>query len=330
MTGPEGSPSPEVTTGWGALALSAARAGASAITDAVAGGAIGLDHKSAGHDLVTTADQASEQAIVTVIRRSRPADSILAEESGRSDGTTDVRWLVDPLDGTANFVHGRPDFAVSVAVERQGRIIAGAIVRPATGQWAMADDGTLTSDGFGRLCSLLPGSAAGDPAAADAMVTVGMPYPLTTRSRVLHLVADLVPSVRAVRVVGSAAGDLLAVACGTCDAFVGFGLAPWDTAAGHALVEAAGGRVDELSIDGITVLLAGRRKAVTEIGAAPASHRFQRRLSRRTLSRIASGCVLGCPDRPDPRGQTRHTDLRIVLDPLHRSRFGPVGSSGST
>ncbi|MEP6562340.1 MAG: inositol monophosphatase family protein, partial [Nakamurella sp.] len=124
-------------TDLGPVALAAARAGAAAIRS-VATGELGTQFKSGSHDMVTAADKASERAVIESIRLVRPDDSILGEEGGVHRGTSDVRWLIDPLDGTANFVYGRADYAVSVGAERAGRPTAGAVIRPAHGQWVVA------------------------------------------------------------------------------------------------------------------------------------------------------------------------------------------------
>jgi len=121
------------------LALRAARAGAAAIAGVVARGEVRPDVKTGAHDLVTAADRASEAAIIEVIRAERPDDAILGEESGAHPGNSGTRWLVDPLDGSANFVYGRADYAVSVGVESAGAIVAGAIIRPSDGRWMLAD-----------------------------------------------------------------------------------------------------------------------------------------------------------------------------------------------
>lgn len=229
---------------WDRTALTAARAGSAAILEVLAGGALESGHKSGLHDVVTSADLASEQAVLAAIRAERPDDTIVAEESGEHPGTTGFRWLIDPLDGTANFVHGRADFAVSVGLEHEGVPVAGAVVKPATGQWASTSDSGLDADPLGALHGLAPAMASGDLAAA--LIAVGLPYSLVERRRVLESLAELIPSVGGIRMMGSAAADLLAVATGSLDGFLGFGLAPWDVAAGQALVEAAGGTVRRL------------------------------------------------------------------------------------
>ena len=129
----------------GALALRAAQAGATAIAAVVASGGVRTDFKSGGHDLVTTADKAAEAAVIEVIRAARPDDAILGEEGGAHPGTSGSRWLVDPLDGTANFVYGRADHAVSVGLETDGVITAGAIIRVSDGRWAAAAGGTASA-----------------------------------------------------------------------------------------------------------------------------------------------------------------------------------------
>ena len=106
-----------------------------------------IEDKSASHDLVTNADRASEQAVLAVLRRHRPQDAVLAEESGAHAGASDVRWVVDPLDGTTNFVHGRGDFAVSVAAERQGTVVTGAVYRPTDDEWVAGGDNEIRGSG---------------------------------------------------------------------------------------------------------------------------------------------------------------------------------------
>lgn len=251
----------------GPVALTAARAGAVAIRAVVETGRLGTQFKSGGHDMVTAADKASEQAVIDVIRAARPADSILGEEGGVHVGSSGVRWLVDPLDGTANFVYGRADYAVSVGAAVGGQPVAGAIIRPADGYWVMAGTASTSS---GRDQPTTGGRTALAPpvvrecALGDALVAFGLPYSLPARRRVLNIVAALVPHLRGVRVIGSAASDLAAVAVGQCDAFVGFGLAEWDTAAGQAIVMAAGGVADEVDLgSGLSTLIAGCADVVT-------------------------------------------------------------------
>ena len=262
------------STPLGDLALHAAQAAVTAIHDVQSHGKVLAEHKSGTHDLVTAADRAAETAIFTTIASARPDDAFLGEETGAHHGTSGTRWLVDPLDGTANFVHGRSDYAVSVAAEVDGRIKAGAIIRPTDGLWAMADGDALWH-GRGNISEHLaavdgpPPAGAGTSAlaedVAESLVSFGLPYPKTERQQALSIIQGLVPAVRGIRVLGSAACDLLAVALGQTDAFIGCGLAEWDTAAGQALVIAAGGTVSRLATPHFEILIAGSRPLVNEL-----------------------------------------------------------------
>ena len=225
------------------LALSAARAGAAAIERVRAAGPLDPAVKSGTHDLVTAADRAAEAAAIDAIRAARPDDPILGEEGGALPGTTDVLWLVDPLDGTANFVYGRADHAVSVGIRVGGTPHAGAVVRPGHRQWIVGGPAGAVAGRDGDPGRPVSSLAARSAELSAALVAVGMPYDLAARRRVLSFAAELATQVRGIRVMGCAAGDLAAVALGECDAAVGFGLAEWDVAAGEAIVLAAGGRV---------------------------------------------------------------------------------------
>ena len=255
----------------GPLALTAARAGAAAIRSVVDSGQLGTQFKSGGHDMVTTADKASERAVIDVIRAARPDDSIIGEEGGVHHGASGVRWLVDPLDGTANFVYGRSDYAVSVGAELDGEPLVGAIIRPADGQWVVGGSSGMSAGREPRPArggTDLPPPAVRQCNLDDALVAFGLPYSLPARRQVMTIVAALIPRLRGVRVIGSAASDLAAVALGQCDAFVGFGLAEWDTAAGQAIVIAAGGivrQVDQPS--GSRTLIAGSTAVVDGLAA---------------------------------------------------------------
>lgn len=238
----------------GVLALAAARAGAEAIARVVHRGDLGVAQKSAAHDLVTTADRAAEEAVLRLLRAARPDDAVLAEESGRHAGSSGLRWLVDPLDGTANFVYRRADYAVSVAAEREGVPVAGAILRPADGRWVATSADGLRTSGAGTVS--LGSPETGSP--REALVSFGLPYALDQRRRTLALMGDLATHIRAVRVIGSAACDFLALVHGECDASVTVGLAEWDTAAGLALAAAAGGSWEHVDLtEDLRVLVAG-------------------------------------------------------------------------
>jgi myo-inositol-1(or 4)-monophosphatase len=241
------------------VAVEAARAGALAIQHVLAGGGFDVHRKSASHDLVTDADRAAEDAVLAVLRKRRPDDAVLAEESGVHDGTSGLRWLVDPLDGTANFVHARSDYAVSVAVESRNVHLAAAIHRPSDGEWVAARDGDLR--GSGQVLGITAPSTV-----RHALIGVGFPYDLRLRERALTSLGSLVPVVRDFRRIGSAACDALALAQGRLDAFVGFGMAEWDMAAARAIVPAAGGVCTDLMTPGdLPAFVAGSHRVVDAI-----------------------------------------------------------------
>jgi len=217
------------------LALEAARAGAAAIEETRRAGALSVDSKGSPNDLVTSADRASEQAIIERIRAARPDDALLGEETGEHPGRSGVRWLIDPLDGTTNFVHGRRDWAVAVAAEADGEVLAGAIVRPAFGEWAAADErGTVGSMGAPAV--------SGARRLDRALICVGVTFDPDLREETLGLLVALLPHVRDFRRAGSASTELFTVATGALDAYVGVQTSPWDLGAGWALVRGAGGR----------------------------------------------------------------------------------------
>lgn len=234
----------------GALALAAAHVGAHAITRVARSGELGVQTKAHDADFVTAADTAAEHAILSLIGASRPGDAVLAEESGERPGTSGIRWVIDPLDGTMNFVHGRHDYAVSVGAERDGRVVAGALVRPADGDWAAAGGGTVSArDNVPRVSATTE--------LGSALVGVGLPGGLNDQLRVHGLLMELTRRARDFRRVGSSACEMLAVAQGRQDGYFGFGVNLWDVAAGIALVEAAGGVCEWLTTtSGLSVLVA--------------------------------------------------------------------------
>ncbi|HEY6738915.1 MAG TPA: inositol monophosphatase family protein [Actinopolymorphaceae bacterium] len=233
------------------LALVAARLGAEAIEREVRRGEMSIDTKSHEADFVTSADKAAEAAVLAAIASARDNDAVLAEESGIHTGDSGVRWLIDPLDGTMNFVHGRPDYVVSVGVEQHGRYIAGAIVRPFSGDWAAGGGGeALSRSGRAWVSSRHDLS--------EGLIGIGLPSPMEQRFVVHDLIAQLMPLCRDYRRSGSTASDLLSVALGQQEGYLGFGVQEWDYAGGAAVVEAAGGTWEWITTaSGIGVIVAG-------------------------------------------------------------------------
>jgi len=196
--------------------------------------------KSSATDMVSEMDRAAEALVVDVLRRRRPDDALLAEEGSQWDGTSGVRWVVDPLDGTTNYLYGIPAFAVSVAAELEGQVVAGAVHHPLPGQ-------TFTAvRGRGAFLDGSQLQVAGRATLETALVGTGFAYSAERRRRQAQDLVGVLPEVRDIRRSGSAALDLCWVACGRLDAYFEFGLAPWDMAAGALVAAEAGAEVGTL------------------------------------------------------------------------------------
>jgi myo-inositol-1(or 4)-monophosphatase len=204
----------------------------------------GVRTKSTPTDLVSDADLAAEEAIKSVLAKRRPGDSILAEEGGESEGG-EVRWVVDPLDGTSNYLFGIPAFAVSIACEDATGSIAGVVLDPIRNECFEATrsgDPTLNGE------PLEPGPRA--ETLAVAMVATGFGYEPKIRARQAEVLTRVLPRVRDIRRVGAAALDLCWCACGRYDAFYERGLKQWDVAAGGLIAARAGLAVRDLAANG--------------------------------------------------------------------------------
>jgi myo-inositol-1(or 4)-monophosphatase len=199
-----------------------------------------VDTKTTLTDMVTATDRASERLIVEGIRTARPDDAILGEEGTTDHGTTGIRWIVDPLDGTTNFLYGLPAFAVSIAIEVEGVTEVGVVVDAAREETFTAIRGGGAHFG-GR-----PMRCRDATELATALVGTGFAYDATRRARQGAVVSELLPSVRDIRRVGAAAIDLCWVAAGRLDAFYERGLAPWDLAAGALIAHEAGAATGDL------------------------------------------------------------------------------------
>ncbi|MDS1268822.1 inositol monophosphatase family protein [Lipingzhangella sp. LS1_29] len=184
-----------------------------------------LDTKSSPTDVVTEMDQASERHIRDRIVGLRPTDAVLGEEDGDSRGSSGVRWIVDPIDGTVNYLYGRPDWAVSIAVEDRGTVVAGVVAAPALGRTYTAIRGGGAWDGQRRLRRDAP------PELDTALVATGFGYAAQRRQRQAEILRGLLPRVRDIRRAGSSALDICAVAAGEADAYYEHGLSPWDWSA---------------------------------------------------------------------------------------------------
>ncbi len=200
-----------------------------------------VEEKAAPDDLVSEADRSTERAIRQVLHQLCPEDGILGEEDGMVAGDSGVHWLIDPIDGTTNYLYGRPDWAVSVAAVRSAdsRTLAGVVAEPALGRTAEACLGEgAWSDG-----RLLRRQQPVDLERALVEVNWGRP---PQRRLAADLMRTLVPRVRDVRRGGSAAAALVQVADGRADAYWGPGLQAWDGAAGALIASEAGTTIGDL------------------------------------------------------------------------------------
>ncbi|MTD53993.1 inositol monophosphatase family protein [Amycolatopsis pithecellobii] len=202
----------------------------------LAGESVQVDTKTTDTDVVTAVDRAAERLIRERLARLRPADQVLGEEEGGAAGDG-VTWVVDPIDGTVNFLYGLPGFAVSVAAEIDGVSVAGAVVEPASGRsWTAARGQGAWLDGRPLRVS--------SPERLDlTLVGTGFAYDAGRRARQAAVVAELVPRVRDIRRAGASSLDLCAVAAGWLDAYVEHGLHRWDWAAGALIAAEAGAHV---------------------------------------------------------------------------------------
>jgi myo-inositol-1(or 4)-monophosphatase len=198
------------------------------------------DTKTTATDIVTVMDRRSEQLIVERIAAARPDDGFLGEEGSAREGSSGVSWVVDPIDGTVNYLYEIPAYAVSIAAAVDGEVVAGAVVNPVLGEtWTALRGEGAWLDGR-RL------EAAAPPALDLALVATGFGYDARRRTRQAEILQAVLPRVRDVRRFGAASLDLCAVAAGRVDAFYEQGLKAWDLAAGGLVASEAGASVTGL------------------------------------------------------------------------------------
>ncbi|MBP2437117.1 inositol monophosphatase family protein [Microbacterium amylolyticum] len=229
------------------------------------------ESKSSVADIVTEADREVETLIRGLLLAARPGDGFLGEESGHEEGTTDVAWVVDPIDGTVNYAYGIPQYAVSIAAARGGTdplawtAIAGAVRHPAF------DETFSAARGEGAVLDSLDGStrlAVNTEFPAGALLATGFGYDKATHDADIDTVRRVMPIARDVRRAGAAALDFAHVAAGRLDGYFERGLKPWDRAAGALIVQEAGGRILDLPADrhGRIMTIAGDAELVSRIG----------------------------------------------------------------
>ncbi|NED97563.1 inositol monophosphatase [Phytoactinopolyspora alkaliphila] len=196
--------------------------------------------KSTPTDVVTESDTAAEQLIRDRLLGARPGDAVFGEEGGHSSGESGVVWVVDPIDGTVNYLYGIPQYAVSIAVQIDGVVQGGVVHNPESGEtWTAVRGSGAFLDGspiYTTQCSEL----------SLALVGTGFGYDASRRVRQGAILAELISVVRDIRRAGAAALDLCAVATGRLDAYYERGLKPWDLAAGALIASEAGAVVSGL------------------------------------------------------------------------------------
>lgn len=191
-------------------------------------------------DLVTEADRASERLVVERLRTHFPSHTIVAEEGGGHESSSEYRWFVDPLDGTTNFAHGFPMFNVTMGLARAGEMIAGVIYDPIRQEMFTAERGAGAYLNNRRI------RVSGAKRLTDSLASTGFPSRKRHHNINIHFYYQLAMASHGVRRTGSAAIDLAYVAAGRLDFFWEFGLKPWDMAAGTLMVEEAGGRTSDM------------------------------------------------------------------------------------
>ena len=193
--------------------------------------------KATDTDVVTAADKAVERMVLAELRARRPGDAVLGEETGERDGGTGVRWILDPIDGTVNYLYDLPYYALSLAAEVSGTVVAGVVRSEATGhQWT-----AVRGQGAYREGRRLTGSSCTD--LGQALVATGFGYHPARRAHQARALVSVLPAVRDIRRLGSAALDLCLAAEGRVDAYFEKGLNVWDYAAGALVATEAGLRV---------------------------------------------------------------------------------------
>ncbi|WP_028644532.1 inositol monophosphatase family protein [Nocardioides sp. URHA0020] len=249
------------------LALAAARSAAELVRERARGEVTVAATKSSDVDVVTEADRASEALIRAHLRAARPEDGFLGEEGADVASTSGVRWIVDPIDGTVNFLYGIPQYAVSIAAEVDGVVVAGVVVdvqgrTEYVGHLADgAEPDTATRDGA-------PISVRGPAPMAQRLIGTGFSYDREVRVLQAQAVTRLLPLVRDVRRLGSCALDLCFVAEGRLDGYVEEGVNLWDHAAAGLIARIAGARTELIGgVGGLDLMVCGPAHGFDELMA---------------------------------------------------------------
>ncbi len=226
------------------IAVAAARETAELALAGQREGVVVADTKSSASDVVTEMDRRCEALLVDRILSARPDDGILGEEGADHVGETGIRWVLDPIDGTVNYLYGLPEWAVSVAAEIDGVTVVGVVVAPALGETFVAQQGrgAFLHDEHGRHRLHV-----NDPVELPAaLVATGFGYTVERRTGQARVVAQVLPRVRDIRRGGACSIDLCSLAAGRVDAYYERGPRAWDIAAGGLIAREAGARVEGL------------------------------------------------------------------------------------
>lgn len=239
-----------------ALATDVAREAGALLRTRFAAPGSGVGTKSSSTDMVSDADRASEDLIISAISRARPDDAILGEETGGRAGSSGLRWVIDPLDGTTNFLFGIPHWAVSIACEDSDGLMVGVVYDP------MRAECFTAARGAGARLNDGPIAVTDAKDLQRALVSTGFSYRPEERAASASILPVVLPRVRDIRRAGAAALDLAWVACGRTDGYFETPVEWWDVAAGTVLVTEAGGIVGTLpsvGAGGIGYVAAGAR-----------------------------------------------------------------------
>ena len=237
------------------LALSAARAAGLLLHEGRPEKVLVANTKSSSTDVVTAMDRAAEALIIEHVLAVRPYDGVLGEEQGERLGSSGVRWVIDPIDGTVNYLYGIPQWAVSIGVEVDARagsgpgagpvMVAGVVHDPAKGEtWTAVRGGGAFVARAGADPQQIQVSEV--TTLEQTLLATGFGYDPARRARQLAVLAPMITTVRDIRRLGAASLDLVSVACGRLDAYMEAGLGPWDLAAGGLIAAEAGAVVSGL------------------------------------------------------------------------------------
>lgn len=221
-------------------------------------------HAKQPNDFVTEVDRAAEAAIIEVIREAYPEHAILAEESGDTGAESDTQWIIDPLDGTTNFIHGFPQYAVSIALAERGIVQHGVVYDPGRNELFTA------SRGRGAFLNDRRIRVSRRTKLNETLIGTGFPFKkMDNMDAYLGMFREIAEKTAGMRRPGAAALDLAYTACGRTDGFFEIGLMPWDMAAGVLLVTEAGGLASDFAGEGDYLktgnLVAGSPKVFTQL-----------------------------------------------------------------